>query len=158
MSKNQSRLDIHKHAYIRTAKAEGNTRGDGADPVAAAGEDRRRTRPAEDEQRDGDEPAADHHARETVLGVGAPALLGRATEIVALDAWRDADCESDTDEDGAEGEADHAVVPAVVLAEDDGVREEERVEEAVDEGDVQTHEEQDGLGHDHLCGQVLDTT
>ena len=89
-----------------TSETEGDTGGGRTDPVAAAWHNGRGARPAEDEHRDGHEPAPEHHPDKAVLGIGIPALGGGALQIVTLDAGRDEEGEAETDEDRAEGETD----------------------------------------------------
>ena len=83
-----------------TSKAEGDAGRHGPNPRRAPWHDVRWTRPPEDEERDGHEPAPEHHTRQTVLGVRPPALRGGAAEVVALDAGGDEEGECDADEDG----------------------------------------------------------
>ena len=67
-------------------------------------------------------------------------------------------CEIDDDTDtnenangnAEEGQRPHAVIPVAFLLERNGVSFEEKIERAVDEGHIESHEDEDGLDKEHV--------
>lgn len=76
---------------------------------------------------DGNPDGTDHHADQAVLGLGLAALGGSPLHVVALQEGHDGEGEAKPYPDGDKRKADEAVVPMVVVAEDNGVAEEECV-------------------------------
>ena len=110
-----------------TSETEGDTGGGRTDPVAAAWHNGRGARPAEDEHRDGHEPAPEHHANETILGISLATLGYHLCSVQLLESGSDYEGAGGTDPHRDEGKSNVTVVPAIVLAEDDRVAEEEGV-------------------------------
>ena len=134
-----------KWSRMLTAKAEWNTRGDGANPVTTSRHDGRGTCPTEDEEcyaqdqhgcsvigdeevrTDRNPDTADHHANETVFGLSLATLGCRTLHVVPLQEWHDGEGEGKTDPDRNKRETNKAIIPVIVTAEDNGVTEEEGV-------------------------------
>ena len=129
------------------AKADGQAGEAGADPgQALVG------RPGENEEADGDEPAAGHHGDEADLGGRPAVVLGHEGEVVLVDERGADGREDDADGDGDEHEARDAGAVALADLKDDGVGDEEHVQEAVQDRHVQADEEDDELGEEQLEG------
>lgn len=119
----------------------GDAREDLRDPVHARGR-----RPSEPEEPDRQQERGDHHGRETLLGDDAALLLQLAREARLGDVGDHGGAEHDADEEAQEGQGRDAwVPPAADLLEGDGIGFKEEVEDAVDEGEVDGDEEEDGF-------------
>lgn len=125
---------------------------DGTDPV-----DGRISRPAEEEQSDGEGEGADNHGRESRLGdLPATGGLGDA-RVARLVGEVDGDAQQHADEEGDEGEGGVEEGPVALFVEDDGEDLERRIEEGEDEGGVEADHRHHRFGgqHDEGAGEVF---
>lgn len=129
------------------AEADGEAAEGGADPVQA-----RVGGPGEDEEADGDEPAGEHHGDEAGLGGRVAVVAGGELEVVLVDHGGAGGGHEDADGDRDEHEAGGGGGPALAALVDDGVGDEEHVEEAVEDGHVEGDEEDDELAEEELEG------
>ena len=99
--------------------------------------DRRARRPAEPEEANGQEEGAEHRGLQTDLGPEFAVLVefGLDEFVAVVEEWGDDD--EGAEENAEEGEAFEALGEMVDLAEDDGERFEPKVEQTVNEGDVE---------------------
>ena len=108
--------------------------------------------PGEDKQADGDEPATAHHRHKADFCRGRAAVTRAEREVVFVHQRCAGGGAEDADRDGDEHEAGGGggvVFPALV---DDGVGDEEYVEEAVEDGHVEAEEEDDEFAEEELEG------
>ena len=109
--------------------------------------DRRARRPAEPEEANGQEEGAEHRGLQTDLGSEFAVLIefGLNEFVAVVEKWWDND--KGTEEDAKEGEALETLGEMVDLAEDNGERLEPKVEQTVNEGDVEIKCEANGFFH-----------
>jgi len=110
----------------------------GADPVHVP-----RRRPAEDEHTRGEDDGAQHHGREARLGHGAVVVGLVALDVEALVGDVGDGAEEGADEQRQEGQRADDQVPAALFLELDGEGGQVEVQDAVDEGRIQSDEEAD---------------
>jgi len=108
------------------------------------------TRPGEPEQTGREDGTADEHGDESLFGDNVALLLHDACETGLGDPDDENGGETDTDDDGAEGQRAETFFPATFLLERNRVGEETKVEDTIDQGHVNRDENQDRLVVKHL--------
>lgn len=108
--------------------------------------------PGKDEETDGDEPAAEHHGNKTDLSGRSAVVLVDHLDVVIVDEGSAHGREDDTNSQWNEHETSLAGTPSLALLVDDGVGDEEHVEETVQDGHVQADEQDNDLAEEQLEG------
>ena len=106
--------------------------------------------PREDEESDGDEPARQHHGDQSRLGGRFPVVLGHERQVVLVHQRRACGREQDAHGDGDEHEARGARRVALALLVHDRIRDEEHVQQAVQNAHVDGDEKHDELREEQL--------
>ena len=99
-------------------------------------------RPREPEETDGQQGAADNHGRQPVFGDDAALFLDLAGKVGLGDDGDGDGAAENADEDAQEGKLPDAVIPAALLLERDWVRNEAEVDDSVDQGHVESDEDE----------------
>lgn len=74
-----------------------------------------------------DPDGADHHAHETIFGVGFATFGHHTRSVVLLQLWSHEQCQAEADPDRDESKANTAVIPTIIATEDNRITEEEGV-------------------------------
>ena len=108
--------------------------------------------PGEDEQADRDKPAGHHHRNETGLSWRKSTVFAAEVVVVFVDVRGESCAEQHTDGDGDEHKTGVTGAPALALLINDGVGNEEHVEQSVKDRHVDRHKEDNNLLEEKLEG------